>query len=698
MDVEWALIAGTVPKSLDDIPAIVKQTLECDFETVFHSERVKDLLSISNTKSQSFDSTAQTTFEEVDRLQILQSACENLEDELSRLSIGISSLHAFIQVNWTGPDLTFTPSEVIYGEAGAPLSSSISGGEQNINSKAIAVLASNGEPAYHLSQCAVFLYLALRIFQLPFRHIETAPWWSLRADRVHKDILDEPTPLPPNYFDELDKLSSIIPNDGDNVDLTGRLKTEKALVHHLLKQDKFAAQEFVESARIIGLQYELTGVKGRRTKFQVDDITQLVLLAKSRHRTELIANSGPHLTASASTTDDTAPSAPETILLNDETLLEKTEYTSTSDSTSSALSKLDPNDQPALHPLDQCILLGLCLNVRNTSPQHGLTAEQMSPYISRVISHPENWSIHTMALLLRARLEANRTRTVERSTLQLQALIDQMPTSDSSVAERLRFFHQLALPSKWDMQRELAMRLVSLGVLKSALEILERLEMWEECVQCWQAMEQPRRGLEIVRDLLEGKKEEADAVLRRAKGGEERERVRGEIDRARESKLWCLLGELESDRAEEHFKKAWEISEHKSGRAARSLGGYYFARGQYPQAIQCLKEAVSIQPLLARSWFILGCAFVREERWSEARDAFGRCVSLDEEDGESWNNLASVYLRLGVHNLDDAGTDDEGDPVCLCHSVLECLLTRFRMASKSPRKANLEPRGTSRTN
>jgi hypothetical protein len=36
----------------------------------------------------------------------------------------------------------------------------------------------------------------------------------------------------------------------------------------------------------------------------------------------------------------------------------------------------------------------------------------------------------------------------------------------------------------------------------------------------------------------------------------------------------------------------------------------------------------------------------------EARDAFGRCVMLDEEDSESWNNLASVYLRLGTNDTE----------------------------------------------
>ncbi|KIM26756.1 hypothetical protein M408DRAFT_25041 [Serendipita vermifera MAFF 305830] len=686
LNVEWNLIAGTSPSSTEEIPAIVQQTLACDFEAVFRSDAAKNLLSASNSISTTNGTTDATGFEVVDCLKILQTPLEGAEDELSRLSIGISALHAFAQVNWTGPNLTFTPSEVIHNSNGEPLSTSDGDAERKINSQAISSLSSNGEPAYHLSRCATFLYLALQIFRLPFQHIKTAPWWSLRADRIHKDILDEPTSIPSDYFERLDALESQIPTDGDNVDLTGRLRTEKALMYHLLKQDKLAAQEFVQSAKAMGLHYELTGVKGRRTKFQVDEVTQLVLLAKSRERENAVVTS--HGSGEAQNT--TNGTAPETLPLNDDTLLEKTEYTSTSASahtTSSALTGLDPNDQPALHPLDQCVLLGLCLNVRNTSPQHGLTSEQMSPYISRVISHPQNWSVHTMSLLLRSRLEANRTRTVERSTLQLQALIDQMPTSDSSVSERLRYFHQIALPSKWDMERELAMRLVGLGVLKSALEILERLEMWEECVQCWQAMEQPKRGLEIVRDLLEGTKEEADQVLRRGKEGAGRERVRREMDRAREAKLWCLLGELESEHAEEHFKKAWEVSEHKSGRAARSLGGYYFARGHYPEASRFLKEAVTIQPLLAKSWFILGCALVREEKWKDARDAFGRCVALDEEDGESWNNLASVYLRLGseatdekVEDRDDAELTEDGpsDSKSRAQKKLENKVMAFR--------------------
>lgn len=441
-------------------------------------------------------------------------------------------------------------------------------------------------------------------------------------------------------------------------EVQGRILLEQGLLHHALQNDKPAAEHFVRAAKANGLQYELTGALGKRTRFQQSDVTQLVLLAQSRktpkdgnkiEEKEIKSEVDPTPEAPK---DGKAggPAVPETLPLNDDTLLEKTEFTSSAPSSSSVLSHLDPNSQPPLDPLDQCILLGLCLNIKNTSPSHGLTAEQMSPYVTRVISHPLNWSIHTMALLLRSRLESSRTRTVERSTLQLQALVDQMPTADSAVQERLEYFHGIALPSKWEMQKELAIRFLSIGVVKSALEVFEKLEMWEHVVQCWQSMERPDKGIAIVKELLEGRKAEADVVLSRGRASRTTK-----LDVVREAKLWCLLGDMEPENAVRHYTHAWEISNHTSARAVRSLGGYHFARAEYTEARDCLKKAVAINPLLSRSWFILGCACSKIEDWEEARQAFFRCVTIDDEDAESWNNLASVYLRMAEVDQDQPG-------------------------------------------
>ncbi|KAF5377762.1 hypothetical protein D9757_008080 [Collybiopsis confluens] len=550
-----------------------------------------------------------------DSFHLSASLTDDSETEIARLSLAVACLHVFLQINWTGPDLDFAPFEILQSETQEDL----------LNQTAIAELAFAGEPAYHLARHAVFLRLAQLLLDYPYQHCQTATWWQLRIHLTHQRVLDEPVILLDDVLDAFKRWQN--PFALDNPDLGGRFLLEHGLLYHTFLQDKVSAELFVKAARATDLQYELTGALGKRTKFQQTELSQLVLLAESH-----LPDSVPE---NATTSETVASQAvvPETMALNDDTLLEQTEFTSSKPSSglsSSALHRLDPSNQPPLNPLDQCILLSLCLNVRNTSPLHGLTSEQMTPYVTRVITHPRNWTVHTMALLLRSRLEAGRTRTVERSTLQLQALVDQMPATDADaapVSERLQYIHSIPLPSKWEIERELAERYISLGVTKSALDIYERLEMWEEVVKCHVSLERPDRGITIVKDLLSGNKVESETVIFREKKSTavDLEKRRQRLDSAREAKLWCILGDLEPEHAVKHYNHAWDVSQHTSGRAMRSLGGFYFARADYKLTQECLEKA---------------------EDWLGAKEAFARCVKIDDEDGESWSNLASMYLRI----------------------------------------------------
>ena len=645
------------------IASLAKDVIDGSFRSVLTSDHAQRILRIKTTL-ENLDEPIASWFD-------FDSITEEDRSGLLPLVVGVACLHSYIQPNYTGPDLDVKPLEVL------KFSPNLDVTEEVLHRRATTELAYGGEPAYHLAQVSIFLAVAEALWNVADT-ARTVVWWRLRTWLLREQILDEPVGLPRSIWDMYASFHSsrlcplifcrIVADAGalkdpefppDLREVQGRILLEQGLLHHTLRNDKPAAEHFIRAAKANGLQYELTGAPGKRTKFQQFDVTQLVLLAQSR-KTPEDSNTTEEQEITPEEIDPTpeapkdgragGPAIPETLSLNDDTLLEKTEFTSSTPSSSSTLSHLNPKSQPPLDPLDQCILLGLCLNVKNTSPSHGLTAEQMSPYVARVISHPLNWSVHTMALLLRSRLESNRTRTVERSTLQLQALVDQMPTADSTVQERLEYFHGIPLPSKWEMQKELAVRFLSIGVVKSALEVFEKLEMWERVVQCWQSMERPDKGIAIVKDLLEGRKAEADAVLSR-----ERAWRTTKLDVVREAKLWCLLGDMEPDNAVRHYTHAWEISNHTSARAVRSLGGYHFARGEYAEARDYLKKAVAINPLLSRSWFVLGCACLKIEDWEEARQAFFRCVAIDDEDAESWNNLASVYLRMAEVDQDQPG-------------------------------------------
>ncbi|KIK29035.1 hypothetical protein PISMIDRAFT_89469 [Pisolithus microcarpus 441] len=542
--VEKSLLAGRWDSQLDpethSILQLAKAAVDGDFRTVLTSKYAKELFQADPRMS------VDQPYSELFSWR-LQSVDDEQERELIQLILAVACLHTFVQVNWTGPNLNFKLSDIIsFPHHQPPIS------EEALSVKAIAELAHAGEPAYHLAQFPVLFRFAQIILGSPYVHCKYIPWWRLRAAIIHERLLDEAVPMSPEV---LDSLAPLVETTTSDPDLAGQLLLEQGLLEHIFSHDKAAAELFVRAARATGLQYELTGALGKRTKFQENDLSQLVLLAESR-------------------------------------------------------------------------------NVDNSSDE-----KNAAKSIDGVATSP------------------SRTRTVERSTLQLQALVDQMPTADSELSERLLYFHSVPLPSKWEMERELALRFLSIGVVKSALEIFERLEMWEEVVKCWQSMERNDKAIAIVRDLLEGRKEEAESVLAKAKDLPPSRRV--SMDIAREAKLWCLLGDLEPDNAIKHYEHAWKLSMETSGRAMRSLGGYYFSGGKFADAVTCLRRAVAINPLIARSWFVLGCAYVRLENWEGGRDAFSRCVAIDDEDAESWNNLATMYLRLDAakKSPQDGGID-----------------------------------------
>ncbi|CCF48616.1 uncharacterized protein UHO2_07394 [Ustilago hordei] len=721
---QWNLITNTLA-NLDDeqkskVPDFVGKTIEGNFAAQLASDLAGRLFKpigvqlgqvVGSDNSKNLDLAAlqkQVT-------ATVQVEVSSVEKAYEVLCVAISALHAFVQINWTGPELPGSldplsllrnaapdafPPRPIDAEAEEKAKAKT---KRLIHSSSLEALAFKGEPAYHLCQVPFFLVFskllieALVSVQEVAEGIETLPWWRLRAFTVHSHVLDEPVAFGKKVFDPVNKLRDVLvartaatkPKEGEKksvwASLASRLILERGIALQRLGSDREASETFVDAAKENGLRYRMSGALGKRTKFQKEDKTQLVLLA-----TSVVADGGKEDEAeekerkekggeekvkekqkeaeletgfaAKANPEDQVAGMPSTFALNDDTLLEQTKFTCTTASGSSTstgngedddLLQLDPNSQPPLAVLDQCTLLALCLNIRNMQAAHGLIANQMQIFISRVITHPRNWMVHTMSLVLRARLESTRTRTVERSVLQLQALIDQMPTNDSSVQERLKFFHALDLPPKWEMQAELARRYASIGVTRSALEIFERIEMWEEVVQCLGMLGRQEEGVEVVKELLAGKKVEADVEVsvRRRKGGdvggtEAQQVMYKRMDRAREAKLWCLLGDLEPASALAHYSKAWQVSASSSARAARSLGGVHFTASDFAQAAKWLKYALKINPLFTRSWFILGCCYMRLEKWKEAAQCFRRCTALDDEDMESWNNLASCYLRM----------------------------------------------------
>eukprot|EP00735_Rhodelphis_limneticus_P010415 TRINITY_DN3158_c0_g1::TRINITY_DN3158_c0_g1_i1::g.3580::m.3580 TRINITY_DN3158_c0_g1::TRINITY_DN3158_c0_g1_i1::g.3580 ORF type:complete len:948 (+),score=212.20,sp/Q54BW6/TTC27_DICDI/28.21/1e-84,sp/Q54BW6/TTC27_DICDI/26.84/5e-06,TPR_11/PF13414.1/0.96,TPR_11/PF13414.1/2.1,TPR_11/PF13414.1/0.0042,TPR_11/PF13414.1/1.2e-10,TPR_11/PF13414.1/4.5e+02,TPR_2/PF07719.12/17,TPR_2/PF07719.12/7.9e+02,TPR_2/PF07719.12/1.4e+02,TPR_2/PF07719.12/1.1e-05,TPR_2/PF07719.12/0.061,TPR_1/PF00515.23/2.3e+02,TPR_1/PF0051 len=350
--------------------------------------------------------------------------------------------------------------------------------------------------------------------------------------------------------------------------------------------------EWAEAAS--GIDIQVTAMMGKRTKFQQDDKSQLIVVARGELSAEGI---------------EKTKDLPKRVSLEEDTsLLEEVHYTDTTPV------------QMKLHPLDQALLLHRAIVIRKQylTANDRITAEEMEPFVSRVRREQTDWLIHSMALLLQSRFEADRSRTNMRSVEQLDSIAASYHTAPDSVKPtRSHWSWAIPFPTTWGLQREMGMRYAKLGMLKSAVDALENAALYEDAVDCYRAMGKLNRAETLVRAQLEVKSS---------------------------PRLWCLLGDVTGD--EQWYFKAWEESNHHYARAKRSLGAMALRKKDWKGVIEHYSVALNISALYPEIWFTLGCACMYEDKHEKALNAFTRTVQLDPEAGEAWNNIANLHVKL----------------------------------------------------
>jgi tetratricopeptide (TPR) repeat protein len=577
----------------------------------------------------------------------------------------IAALYAFLQSNVTGPPLPFTSAEILLPKDITSSTTTLS----KLRAGLVASLNTDGVAAYSLTPNVELLCLAETILVSPpiQKYVEHSSWARLRVNFIHQRLLSEPAPsLQKVIYDDLATVERMIlsraQHEGSK-DLYVHFLLERAAIHTHHGFDKKAKADLDLATSERKFEFALTGMMGKRTKFQQKDTSQLLVLARSAGSDTIEASEG-------------TASKPKALDLNDDTLYESISYTKSASteiqnesSLPASLASLDPENQPKLDPLDSVILLELASSITNTNPADGITREETIPYATRVLEGgSSNWQVYTQALLVRSRVEGYKSRTIERGLLQLQALVDQViadtsgqSTTDAEtgtqvtsflpraqegesapVSERLRYVFSLCSPSRWELEAELAARWVSLGGLRSALEIYERLEMWAEAALCWAATDKEEKAKRMIRRLLfhatNGNDEAADPDEETWQGAE-RDPPLGEAPR-----LYCILGDIDQDIS--MYKKAWEVSGKRYARAQRSLGQRHFVRKEYAEAAEAYEASLKINSLNHPAWFAVGCAYLELLRFKDAVEAFSRCVQLDDDDAEAWSNLAAALLHL----------------------------------------------------
>ena len=663
-----AFVSVTTPPTpsdlINDLAALLRQAR---YEDVLAHASVRSLLAPRDAEP--LDAPYAHILLARTRARLSASSEAPMEAPFTVLAASIALLQLYIQVNWTGPAELATDKAPYPLPLTAPLHPASSHSDETQRVARLASVATNtersatdidafptlraecraslerltsGESLHHA--CSHIQYLDASLLFL--HELSTSPvgrllptsflWLARGAVALHESLNSRETSFHlhatalENYDAATSLLSPLLAKD-DNASLA-RVLTEKAVAMHKLRDTHQAKHAITAAMRAIDMHVELSGVLGRRTKFQQDK-TQLVLLATSNltrdangsHRPEPIARALAHESEMGTLQEAGVNYVPLAEIDKSTPLRERIEL-----NVDASHSK---HVRGHLALVDQALILSLCHDVKASAAwMEHLSAEELLAYVTRATEHPDNWSIHASALLAKCKLEFEKHKTKERAVLQLQVLVDQQSARltplqqtlrNQEVAdarERLAWIHALHWPPVWRLKRTLADKYKSLGIVGSALELYQELWMWEDAVECL---------------VVQGRKSRAEALLRSLLA-----------DVAPDSpSLLTTLGELLDDEA--MLLKAWDVSGKRYARAKRLLGASAFRRGEYGVAKAHLEDALAVNPQFAWAWFRLGAAGMRTRDWVTAKRAFTRVVSLEPEDGDAWTNLATVLVQLG---------------------------------------------------
>ena len=671
----------------DDVARLAEQHLENlekgDYESILKSTEAKELLqSEKSIQDQNDKPWNDAIFQ---RLGSLLSDRSTPETQVIYFCVGYAALLAFLQSNVTGPPLPFNSATTVFSKDVASDPKVV----RTTRKSLLSGLALDGIAAYRLTPNIELLCLADAVFTSPaiLKNIKVARWAKIRVNFMHQRLLSEvSSTLQDLIYEDLaivaEELEAATKIPGFDEQAEGEFLLERSTIHTHHGLDSFAREDIQNATKNRGFKFALTGLLGKRTKFQQKETSQLVVLAKSKvspSSEQSVDKEEPSTKIDDVSNDPSTATAPDKLDLNDDTLLESISFTKKSEiptdiqaisDVPQELQELDPSDQPKLQPLDSSILLSIASSIKNTSPENGLTREETIPYATRVLEGgSSNWQVYTQALLVRSRIEGYRSRTVERGLLQLQALVDQViadtanaesttETQDGDAAantflpkakdsesapatERLQYIFQLASPTRWDLEAELASRWVSLGGLRSALDIYQRLEMWAEAALCWAATEREDKARSVVRrQLFHATNGDSDDEPSEDEKWEGAPRDPAPLEAPR---LYCILGDIDS--SPEMWEKAWEVSNNRYARAQRSLGRHYIAANDFIKAALAYSKALTVDKLNQPAWFAFGCTLLELSQFERAVEAFTRCVQLDESDAESWSNLGAALMK-----------------------------------------------------
>lgn len=341
------------------------------------------------------------------------------------------------------------------------------------------------------------------------------------------------------------------------------------------------------------------GILGVRTKWQQKPLPQYHVSIRQQSNEDL-------LLSSQQTHGDTK--LLELLKLDDDTRLESIKF-------------LDDkhNELQELSSIMQNFLIINTRYLEISQPKDKLSDEEIKPYLMLLLRQSNGpWSIRLNTLQMNIAFESNHKRTVERSLRQCEDLVNTINSNDGTSKHRLSYFFSSLMFLRYKLEVQLADLMMSLGLIKGALDIYLKTYQWEHVINCYTRLQLKHKAAEVIQQELEKKPS---------------------------AKLYCLLGDATDDVS--FYEKAWNFSKQRSGLAQKHFGMYYFGRNDFEKAIPHLQKSLEINSLQENLWLRLGYAALSLEKYELASNAYIRYTQLEPNGFESWNNLAKCFIKLG---------------------------------------------------
>uniref|UniRef100_A0A915NDD5 Tetratricopeptide repeat protein n=1 Tax=Meloidogyne javanica TaxID=6303 RepID=A0A915NDD5_MELJA len=354
-----------------------------------------------------------------------------------------------------------------------------------------------------------------------------------------------------------------------------------------------------EAIKLAGFkQLQLGGALGKRTQFQEKSVPQLFVEFEitSASSNELIEE-------------------PTEMIQNtkngDDTLLEKILF---DEKPKNKIQKINSHQIA-------CILVSALLERKGNKIEKQIEDETCMAFLEEVIDQRPFWSLQMRALIERSKLEAKNSRRIERACSQMEILaniLNENVKNESIESERLNLIFVSSPLPFWKVSKLHAEILLSLGCFSEAIRIFEKLNYWEDVVKCYLNSGQSEKAEILIKKLLEEKGENPF--------------------------YYCLLGNITNEEC--FYLKAIEVSGDGNALARASLGNLMLKRKNFVEAMEHFEKSLDIQPLQPGIYFNYGYSAMKSGNFQTSVKAFHRCVNIEPEHFEAWNNLAASYIHL----------------------------------------------------